>query len=276
MSLRMIDRAAIEATLDEFDSIGREAFLTKYGYSTATTYVLRRNGRFYDPKAVVGVANRFTPDGQSLRHDQLDASEGIAHLKRLGFEVLPFNGLWWVNQGDTYRAERNGGYVWAPQQIKGGHSVTHHTNVSKLRVGQLVVHHSVNLIRAIGTVAEAPYTATRPAELSGGIWQEEGYLCPVDYFELPEPIPHGDIPDRESNDATPFDVRGVPKQQYLIQVSTSFCFPLLEFLNSRIPNLFDRPVTHPHLENPEERLPKTMDTRNPIIAALRAFKNVVL
>jgi hypothetical protein len=115
--LRMIDRAAIESTLDEFDSIGREAFLLKYGYSTATTYVLRHNGRFYDPKAVVGVANRFTPDGEPLSHDQLDATEAIGHLKRLDLEVLPFNGLWWVNQGDTYRAERNGGYVWAPQQI---------------------------------------------------------------------------------------------------------------------------------------------------------------
>jgi 5-methylcytosine-specific restriction protein A len=46
--------AAVEAALDEFDTVGREAFLTKYGFGRARRYFVRRAGKYYDSKAIVG------------------------------------------------------------------------------------------------------------------------------------------------------------------------------------------------------------------------------
>jgi hypothetical protein len=76
MSLSEINKAAVETTLAEFDKLGRLAFLDQYGYGTATTYLLRHNGHFYDPKAVAGVANQHTTDGLPLKANEFDATQG--------------------------------------------------------------------------------------------------------------------------------------------------------------------------------------------------------
>lgn len=271
-----IDRDAIEATVAEFDRLGRMQFLQQYGYGEATTYLLRHRGRFYDPKAIVGVAHKYTDNAVALRHTELDATEAIARLGKLGFEVLPFNGLWWVNQGATYRAERDGGFVWAPQRTKAGRGVTHHTDVNRLRVGQLVIHYANNNIRALGTVAAAPYSAPKPEALSSDAWQEEGFLCPVDYRELDTPIHRQDIPRPAALPSGPFDSNGGIKQGYLFSVPSEFQFELLEFLSQRVPDLFSNTVTHEHYSEPTETVPSVMASHNPIIEALLAFKNVAL
>ncbi|MEV4535502.1 AAA family ATPase [Asanoa sp. NPDC049518] len=272
MSLSEIDLSAVEVTLAEFDELGREAFLAKYGFGTATTYVLRHKGRFYDPKAVAGVAHRYTPAGEPLAAGAFDATQAIARLTALGLEVLPLPGLWWVNQGATYDLERDGGFVWAPQQTKAGYRVAHHTDVARLRVGQRIVHYANGAIRAVGTVAEAPYEARRPAGFSGEAWGELGNLCPVDYHELDIPIPRAEIPNR-SADVGPFDVQGNVKQGYLFKIGDANLFGLLSFLNERIPDFFGDATTHPHLTEP---LPEPSMTEDPVFEALMTFKNVVL
>jgi hypothetical protein len=45
---------------EEFDSLGREEFLAKYGFGEARSYFLVRDGKAYDSKAVVGAAQRWT------------------------------------------------------------------------------------------------------------------------------------------------------------------------------------------------------------------------
>src|SRR5215210_8029197 len=41
---------AVERALDEFDLMGREAFLTNYGFGRARRYFVRRDGKYYDSK----------------------------------------------------------------------------------------------------------------------------------------------------------------------------------------------------------------------------------
>lgn len=80
--------ADVEAAIREFDDLGRDRFLRKYGFGEARGYFLVWQGREYDSKAVVGAAH-------ALRHgERLLASEfngGDAKVKRLleelGFEV---------------------------------------------------------------------------------------------------------------------------------------------------------------------------------------------
>ncbi|WP_433213306.1 McrB family protein [Dactylosporangium sp. CS-047395] len=275
MALADIDHTAIEAAMREFDELGRKEFLAKYGFGAATTYLLRHKGRFYDPKAIVGVAHQSVADRKPLKPNEFDATDAIARLERLGYEVLPFNGLWWVNQGDTYRIERDGGYVWAPQLTKTGRPAAHHVNVNNLAVGQRILHYANGKIVAIGTVAEAPYAAPKPADISSDAWGDLGYLCPIDYYELPTPILRDDFPVRDP-EVGPFTKNGTVQQKYLIPISQPYVCTVLQFLNERIPDLFDSPVTNPHASSAPMPAAEPDGPTDPVLEALLAFKNVVL
>jgi Domain of unknown function (DUF3883) len=84
-----VTAADIVGALDEFDDLGRTAFLGKYQFGQARRYFLRRNGRDYDSKAVVGAAHTRS-HGEPLR--AADFSGGEATVKRLleqlGFDVV--------------------------------------------------------------------------------------------------------------------------------------------------------------------------------------------
>ena len=53
------DPEAVNAAMDEFDRIGSEAFLAKYGFGAATRYLVQRGERLYDSKAIAGVAHGY-------------------------------------------------------------------------------------------------------------------------------------------------------------------------------------------------------------------------
>ena len=50
------DPDAVRNACAEFDDIGREAFLAKYGFGRARSYDLVIDGRKYDSKAILGAA----------------------------------------------------------------------------------------------------------------------------------------------------------------------------------------------------------------------------
>jgi len=57
MSLGLLtSRDAVLAAMAEFDELGREAFLERYGYGRAKSHFVEHDGRLYDSKAVAGVA----------------------------------------------------------------------------------------------------------------------------------------------------------------------------------------------------------------------------
>ena len=58
------DPAAVEEALAGFDRIGRKAFLEKYGYGIALSWVVIKDGREYDSKAIAGAAHGY----QFARH----------------------------------------------------------------------------------------------------------------------------------------------------------------------------------------------------------------
>ena len=84
--------AAVEEALDEFDALGRDAFLEKYGYGKARRSFVRRDGSYYDSKAIVGAAaGHQSPKDGPLNADQFPGGEhgAKARLESLGFEVVP-------------------------------------------------------------------------------------------------------------------------------------------------------------------------------------------
>ena len=91
MALRDLTRGSVLRAIAEFDKLGREAFLDRYGFGRSRSYFLVHQGRHYDSKAVAGVAHRFTsPDASPLKSTDFSGGERTvqAVLEALGFEVV--------------------------------------------------------------------------------------------------------------------------------------------------------------------------------------------
>jgi MoxR-like ATPase len=103
----LTSREAVERALDEFDELGREAFLKRYGYGHAKTWFVERDGKLYDSKAIAGVAVGFEhPDRGPMRNDEFSGGERSVkgRLEGLGFTV--------VDRSDNESEEAIGAHVW--------------------------------------------------------------------------------------------------------------------------------------------------------------------
>lgn len=81
---------AVRKALKEFDDLGQDAFLKKYGFGRSARYVLTHEGREYDAKAVIGAAHGHQfPDKGALKSSDFPSSERAVKgtLERLGFSV---------------------------------------------------------------------------------------------------------------------------------------------------------------------------------------------
>ncbi|MFD5031422.1 hypothetical protein ACFWM0_13550 [Streptomyces sp. NPDC058405] len=88
MGIADVTRDDVLRTLAEYDDLGGEAFLAKYRFKPARSYVLLHDGRRYDSKAIVGVAHRHV-NGQALGSGDFSggAATVVPVLTRLGFHV---------------------------------------------------------------------------------------------------------------------------------------------------------------------------------------------
>jgi len=91
MGLSDITVVSISAACDEYDKLGKTKFLTKYGFGASKTYYLRRDGKYYDSKAIVGAAHgHLAPSFAPLRHTEFSGGQQhvVQVLESLGFEVV--------------------------------------------------------------------------------------------------------------------------------------------------------------------------------------------
>lgn len=98
MTLGVLSKDAIDRAIAEFDELGRDAFLSKYGFGRATHYALVVDGREYDPKAIAGVAHGFDhPDEGPLKNTQFNGGLSLRRAYRpAGYDVILK-----VNVGET-------------------------------------------------------------------------------------------------------------------------------------------------------------------------------
>jgi putative restriction endonuclease len=83
-------REAVLVAIAEFDRLGRERFLKKYGFGQARTYWLVHQGKRYDSKAIVGAAHGHARPGLgSLKAADFVGGEATVRrkLEELGFAV---------------------------------------------------------------------------------------------------------------------------------------------------------------------------------------------
>src|SRR5688572_3477544 len=91
MALNDLTRSAVTTALQEFDRLGREQFLQRYGFQPARTHHVYVAGRHYDSKAIAGAAHQFVGNGiPPLLPSEFSGGEATVArvLRRLGFEVV--------------------------------------------------------------------------------------------------------------------------------------------------------------------------------------------
>jgi 5-methylcytosine-specific restriction protein A len=89
VALRELSRREILQAVAEYDRLGQDRFLEKYGFGRARSYRLVIDGKTYDSKAIAGAAHGYLPGREPLA--AADFSGGTATvgrlLTRLGFQV---------------------------------------------------------------------------------------------------------------------------------------------------------------------------------------------
>lgn len=89
MALTDITRSAVEQAIEEYDRLGRDAFLERYGFGRARRYVLVHGGNHYDSKAIAGAAHGYLPGQRPLAAAEFSggAQHVVRLLKGLGFQM---------------------------------------------------------------------------------------------------------------------------------------------------------------------------------------------
>lgn len=85
------DSNAVKQAIAEFDKIGRENFLKKYGFQPSREYLLQQDGKLYDSKAIVGAAFGYAfPRRGPLTSNQFKGGEASVRrkLEKLGFRIV--------------------------------------------------------------------------------------------------------------------------------------------------------------------------------------------
>ncbi|MFD6141661.1 HNH endonuclease [Promicromonospora sp. NPDC060271] len=82
------DPAAVNKAIAEFDALGREVFLEKYGFRPAKDYFVVVDGALYDSKAIAGVAH-LHQHGILMSADEFSGGNSTVanRLAKLGFKV---------------------------------------------------------------------------------------------------------------------------------------------------------------------------------------------
>ncbi|WP_232209699.1 HNH endonuclease [Rhodobacter ferrooxidans] len=92
--MKDLTRDSVLQAVAEFDRLGRDQFLSKYGFGTAKSYYIVVNGKQYDSKAIAGVAHGYArPDLGPLAFSDFSGGQAQVQrpLDRLGFEVFADN-----------------------------------------------------------------------------------------------------------------------------------------------------------------------------------------
>lgn len=90
----LTSREAVLEAIAEYDKLGREAFLQKYGFDRSRYFILAYEGKEYDSKPLVGAGYAFQfPDAEPLRAGDFNGgAETRRVLEGLGFAITMVDG----------------------------------------------------------------------------------------------------------------------------------------------------------------------------------------
>ena len=95
---------------------------------------------------------------------------------------------WWVSQNQTYRHERDGGFLWAPNQTEAGLTPFHWSNMNSVQPGDVILSYVGAKVVAVSVAKTAAYDSLRPGGMGEGVWEDQGRRVDVEYRDLDEPL----------------------------------------------------------------------------------------
>lgn len=143
--------------------------------------------------------------------------------------------VFYVFQGETYKEEHAGGYVWSPQLDKAGHRNAGYTMMTNIKEDDFILHNENGKVVAISVAQTDCYEARQPKELSEADttvkWDDEGYRIDTDYFEFDVPLittNYKDWLEKHYIDGSAFTRVGRGKQQYMCSLADEHAIFLIE------------------------------------------------
>ena len=106
--------------------------------------------------------------------------------------------FWWVNHKQTVRQEIDGQYLWSPKTNNNGSRNEFYNNMRRASRGDLVLSYANQVVGYVGRVTEFAFTAPKPSEFGsvGDYWNNEGWLLPVFWTRLEQPVRPMELIDR--------------------------------------------------------------------------------
>ncbi len=149
---------------------------------------------------------------------------------------------WWVNQGQTYREERNGGYLWSPKRKRGrdGQATVRNPFYEYMREvapGDMVFSYRDSHIVACGLITSYCYESPKPDEFGkiGQNWSQIGWRVDVRYADI-SPFRPKDrldlISPFLSEEHAPLKSNGGGKEFYLTKISPEFAGIIIDTIGS--------------------------------------------
>jgi len=143
--------------------------------------------------------------------------------------------VYYVFQGETYKEERAGGYIWSPQLNKTGGKNAGYTMMTNVKKGDFILHNSNGKVVAISIAKADYYEANQPRELSMAEtsveWNDEGYRVDTEYFDFEVPLyttRYKEWLEQHYIEGSAFTRVGSGKQQYLCHLADEHAVFLLE------------------------------------------------
>ncbi|HCU15193.1 MULTISPECIES: HNH endonuclease [Hafnia] len=96
---------------------------------------------------------------------------------------------WWVNHKQTVKHEVDGGFLWSPKTKKGNAKNRFYDNLCIASPGDKVVSYANKMIAYVGVVTDFAISASKPEfGAAGKLWDNDGWLLPVDWQKFNAPV----------------------------------------------------------------------------------------
>lgn len=141
--------------------------------------------------------------------------------------------FWWVNQGKTYVAESEGGYIYSGGVNSQGHQVKEHQRMKEMSEGDLVLHYQAGSVQAVGVVTLAIRDKSKITELK----------VDIDYHPIEDPIRLSELPLALRPKSTgPFNSERRINQGYLYELDTTWMARFARTYADRLPSEIEFPA----------------------------------
>lgn len=152
--------------------------------------------------------------------------------------------FWWVNQNQTFKHERQGGFLWAPKRNANGTRNPNYDFMQRIEPGDVIFSFVGSRIVSIAMAETSALTAPKPDFGNAGLnWQNEGWHVEVDYYDLPNPIKPKDhirqiAPSLEEK-YSPLNRSGNGIQAYFFPVNPGLLQQVIEILAGQFESAYE-------------------------------------